>query len=91
MSDKQKLKLKIDSIDFALVEINLYLDTHPGCVTAATRYKALLAEREKAIAEYNEKYGKYIVCATDAAGSTPWQWVNNPWPWEKEVNGNVEI
>ena len=79
---KAAMKKKIFSLDFAIHELVLFLDTHP------TNQKAmeLLAEyrriRMEFIKTYEEKFGEYIVCPEDVPATGCWKWLKGPWPWE---------
>lgn len=86
MNTQQTLKRKIDAYDFALVELNLYLDTHPNCSEGLKALQKIRAERAELVRQYEKMYGKYIVSVNDAPASAPFAWVNNPWPWENEAN-----
>lgn len=82
--DKQKLLNEIRAYKFALVEVNLFLDTHPRCRHALEYYEKYLALLADAVDEYENKYGPL----TAKGGSSPecWSWVEEPWPWESDSN-----
>lgn len=73
---------QIHAYDFALIEINLYLDTHPCDQEALEKLACLRRERNERVAQYEQQYGPLIVTAADATGDGCWAWVNNPWPWD---------
>ena len=79
-----KLKRKLDTIDFAIVETVLYLDAYPNCREALDYYHKLIAERESLVAVINEKCGP--VSARGNKSRTEWTWVKGPWPWELDAN-----
>ncbi|MCD7994839.1 MAG: spore coat protein CotJB [Clostridia bacterium] len=65
---------------FAVVDSNLYLDTHP-CDTAAINYNNQAAEAYRcALREYEAQFGP--LRAYENRNAQYWTWVNNPWPWE---------
>lgn len=72
----------IQMYDFYLVELNLYLDTHPGCQKALRKFNEIKEKRNIACKSYVEKYGP--LKATDNTNETYFSWVNDPWPWEGE-------
>ena len=78
-----QLKRRIHAYDFALLEIGLYLDTHPADTCALNKRQELQAERAALVSEYEMNYGPYVVTAADVKGDC-WTWVNGPWPWEYE-------
>lgn len=86
-----KLARRIHAYDFAILEMGLYLDTHPCDSAALHKRHELQAMRDALVAEYETNYGPYIVTDRDVRGDE-WTWVNGPWPWELERgNGNVAV
>jgi spore coat protein JB len=81
MNERNELLRKLQSADFAAYDLLLYLDTHPCCQTALDAYKEKCAEAKKLREEYEEKYSPLSPCASSE--DTPWQWIKNPWNWEK--------
>lgn len=81
MSEKQRLMRKVQATTFALVEANLYLDSHPTCRNGLEYFEQHKAEHEKAVKEYEEKFGPL----TAGASNNPkrWEWVSTPFPWER--------
>ena len=82
--DRTSLLKKIQAMDFALYETVLYLDGHPKSKKALEYYRehrdALGALRE----EYTRRFGPLTIY--DNYDNDTWQWVDKPWPWEKEGN-----
>ena len=72
----------IQMYDFYLVELNLYLDTHPNCQKALKKFNEIKEKRKHAYEAYTEKYGP--LNATDNINDVHFTWVNDPWPWEGE-------
>lgn len=86
MNTKQALTRKISAHDFAILEMVLYLDTHPNDTKALSALKRYRAEREALVAQYERNFGPYIVTSGDVKNDNRWAWVDNPWPWENEAN-----
>lgn len=82
--DRASLLKKIQAMDFALYETVLYLDGHPHNKKAHEYYRehcdALKALKE----EYSRRFGPLTIY--DSYDNDSWQWVDKPWPWEKEGN-----
>ncbi len=72
---------KLQSCSFALVEANLYLDSHPTCKMGLEYFRKHRDEYEKLEAEYVEKYGP--VRAVQSSAEKKWDWVSTPFPWER--------
>ena len=82
MNQKESLRKIIYELDFALHELNLFLDTHPTNMKAMELLKEYRKKRMSAIAIYEERYGKYICSVEDAPAGGCWKWLKGPWPWE---------
>jgi spore coat protein JB len=72
---------KLMALQFAIVELNLFLDTHPDSEQALQEYNRLLEQFEVAKKLYIENYGP-LVNFGYGKSKFPWQWVNEPWPWD---------
>lgn len=86
MDKKQALLRRIWAYDFALLELNLYLDTHPDCQQGLAALEKIRNDRAAAVREYERQYGDYVVTVNDVKPSRRFTWVDNPWPWENEAN-----
>lgn len=82
--EKDKLLKKIQEEDFALYETVLYLDTHPCDMSALEFYSKRRESLEKLKTEYQQKFGPLTIYGNEDCRH--WNWVNKPWPWEKEAN-----
>lgn len=81
MTEKQRLMRRVQSCSFALVEANLYLDTHPTCREGLEYFKKHKEEYEQAVKAYEDKYGPLTARASDS--DRRWAWVSEPFPWER--------
>lgn len=68
------------AIDFAVDELELYLDTHSGDKEAFELYQSMLALSKKAHEEYVERFGP--ITQSDMLGMEKYCWLRDPWPWE---------
>ncbi len=84
MEDKRTLRRKIYEIDFAIHELVLYLDTNPKCQKGLALLDKFRNLRAEAVKEYEQRFGKYILTPKDAGDGNRWNWIDSPWPWEKE-------
>ncbi len=82
MKERDSLLKKVQMYEFCLVDINLYLDSHPFCKDGLAYYKKYSALSKEARDEYTAKYGP--ICPSDVDVSHHWTWVDAPWPWEVE-------
>ncbi|MDD6261546.1 MAG: spore coat protein CotJB [Clostridiales bacterium] len=80
MTEKGKLLTEIQSQRFAMDDAALFLDTHPECPNALKYHEERRADFQKAVKNYQEKYGPLTAQNTD--DTEYWSWVTGPWPWE---------
>lgn len=80
MCEKNLLKIIYDT-DFALIDLSLYLDTHPTDSEALRVYNDYIEIRRAAINEYLEKVGPLTIYGVKDENYT--SWITGPWPWER--------
>ena len=73
---------KIYETEFALTDLNLFLDTHPDCQEALNLFTQLAATLKSLKADYESQFGPLY--AWSSKKETPFQWVEQgrKWPWE---------
>lgn len=76
---RQEMIDQIKSLDFAIIELGLYLDTHPE------DQRALCMHREycKQAKDLKDKYQKMYGPLTIFYPCNKWRWLEQPWPWER--------
>ncbi|MCM3337212.1 spore coat protein CotJB [Paenibacillus sp. MER TA 81-3] len=72
---------QLQVVDFVLLELNLYLDTHPWDVQAIQQFNHYTHERMKMANQFQEKYGPLQNYGRAYSGC-PWSWIETPWPWQ---------
>lgn len=80
LNEKDDLLLKLFETDFAITDIALYLDLHSDDNKMYEIYKNYVESYEKYKKIYEEKYGPLLQNCTDYSN---YQWIKNPWPWDK--------
>ncbi len=83
MSRDEMLK-RLTALDFYIIDLHLYLNTHPGDREAIMKHNAVVQEARELREEYERMYGPLLACS--AASKCPWQWIENPWPWQYKFN-----
>ncbi|WP_246120502.1 spore coat protein CotJB [Cohnella terricola] len=73
--------LELQRTDFALVELTLYLDTHPTDMQAVQQFNQLAQRRRQIANEFEMRYGPLMQFG-HSYSRFPWQWVETPWPWQ---------
>ena len=74
-----ELMKKIDSLDFARHEAQLFLDTHPDCKAALDYFNRTTDMLEELRTKYQDSYGPLVATAS---GTESYRWVDGPWPWQ---------
>ncbi|MDO5415055.1 MAG: spore coat protein CotJB [Bacillota bacterium] len=81
--DRTKALRRVQELNFAMIELGLYLNTHPCDENALMLYERVQLMHGAAKAKYEECYGplSYEGVIPEKDG---WSWVHGPWPWEGE-------
>ena len=74
----------LTALDFFLVDLQLYLNTHPTDREALAKYNAVVAEANALRQEYEKMFGP--LTSFRSASKYPWQWIEDPWPWQSQFN-----
>lgn len=82
--NKCELLKQITALEFCLIDLNLYLNTHPMDYDAIARYNSLVNQLNMVKKTYERYFG--MITANNSCSSCPWQWIEEPWPWEYEAN-----
>jgi spore coat protein JB len=82
-SNRKKLLRKIQELEFAAVELNLFLDNNPSNEQALSDYNKYTQDLINLKDMYETKYGP-LTNFGNAPSQFPWKWVEEPWPWEEE-------
>jgi len=84
MKTRCEIMRTIQKYDFALYDLMLYLDTHTQCREALALFEKYRSQREKAVKEYNQRFGS--LQADQNQNPEQWEWGKGPYPWEREAN-----
>lgn len=75
---------ELQALEFVVLELGTYLDTHPDDSEAFALFKQFTAMERSARANYEAKFGPLTREA--AASSDSYTWLKDPWPWNYEQN-----
>ena len=75
---RSEMMQKIKSYNFAIIELALYLDTHPDDEKALCLHNKYCKECK----ELKDKYQKVYGPLTINFPCNKWRWLEEPWPWE---------
>ncbi len=76
---QKDLLRQIMSLNFAVNDLVLYLDTHPNDSCALNKHNEYSEKVVNLTNEYQRLYGPLTVNFT----SDTWDWIDEPWPWER--------
>lgn len=79
---RMKLLKEISMVDFAIVDLNEYLDTHPDDVDAVAYIKQYLTILRRLKEEYASLYGPLNIYDAGFNDNNDWKWARMPLPWE---------
>lgn len=88
MNEMQAMQLQIQQWQFTLVDLNLYLNTHPMDKMALTTYNTLSKQLHEMMMAYNMKFGPIVNFGHAEGGTESFQWINSPWPWQQAANAS---
>ena len=77
---REKMLKELMTLDFSIIEMNLYLDTHPYDARAISIYNNYVQNALVLRSRYERMYGPLTV--NFSTSTCPWQWIQSPWPWE---------
>lgn len=75
---------ELQALEFVVLELGMYLDTHPDDTEAFTLFKQYAAMEKAAKAAYESKFGP--LTKSSAASGERYSWLQEPWPWNYEQN-----
>ncbi|WP_163537675.1 spore coat protein CotJB [Gracilibacillus sp. YIM 98692] len=87
--DKQKqlpesyyqLLEQIQAIDFVLVDLTLYLDTHPDDMQAIEQFNQAAYQSKQLKKQFEHHFGPLDQFGKSYS-SYPFDWKDAPWPWQ---------
>lgn len=81
---KEELKNLIRTTSFAMLELALYLDTHPDCTCGIETYHKYHKTFNEAVECFERRFEPLTIYGV--YDKDYWTWVNKPWPWQKECD-----
>lgn len=79
--NRVKLLREVMAADFTVIDLNLYLDTHPNEQNAIYLYNNSVQRAKMLREQYERTYGPLTPFTHNYKNA--WQWIERPWPWEK--------
>ncbi len=82
--NKLEMLKQISATRFMLVDLALFLNTHPLDREAVVEYNNYVMQWRGLKENYDMNCG--MLTQLDSLSPFPWQWKEEPWPWENEAN-----
>ncbi len=79
---REEMAKQLKCYRFAIIELGLYLDTHPDDEKAICLHK----EYSNRFKDLSDKYQKVYGPLTIMFPCNKWRWLEEPWPWERGNN-----
>jgi spore coat protein JB len=80
-ADYYQLMEQLQAVDFVLVELTLYLDTHNDDQEAINQFNHYAKERKRIKKLFESQFGPLQQYGNSYSGY-PWNWDDAPWPWQ---------
>ena len=77
---RKELINEIKALDFAIIDLGLYLDTHPEDQRAIQMHNDDCRKEKSLEDDYQKLYGPLTIFDSNDSG---WKWISKPWPWER--------
>jgi len=75
---------ELQALEFVVLELGVYLDTHPEDEEAFQLYRQYVAMERSAKAAYEDANGPLMKDST--ANYESYRWLRDPWPWNFQQN-----
>ena len=85
--EKETLLRQITVLDFAAIDLQLFLNTHPTDTEALEMYNNCIENSQMARHRYEQQFGPLTGFRSDSPHS--WAWIDEPWPWQAEANFKI--
>lgn len=85
-TEQEKLLHDIGILSFIVIELSLFLDTHPTDQNALKYFNHYNRLANQARQEYSDKFTPLTLSCADTSGSNEWNWALAPMPWEGGCN-----
>lgn len=84
MATKMMTDLKeLQEVEFALIDLNLYLDTHPNDEDAMKKMVKYMETAMELRTKYQDNHTPLFATNLRTKEEQN-QWLNDPWPWENQ-------
>jgi len=79
MSERERRLYEIQKLNFAINDLNLYLDLNPNDMTAFKTFRTYVTECNKKKEDYTKIFGPLTLDEV----TDEYEWSTGVWPWEE--------
>ncbi len=72
---------ELQAVDFVILELTLYLDTHPDDYNAIQQFNMYVKTRKQIKNRFEKEFGP-LTHFGYSYSDYPWNWKDAPWPWQ---------
>ncbi|MCL6598194.1 MAG: spore coat protein CotJB [Alicyclobacillus macrosporangiidus] len=72
---------ELQAVDFVLLELALYLDTHPDDAQALAQFQQFQRRKQTLMQQFEANFGPLLEFGNSPVGNR-WTWSEAPWPWQ---------
>lgn len=80
-NNRQALLEKVMQYNFAMTDLNLYLDNYPNDANVIKIFNNYRNKYLNAVKDFENSYGPLEI-TDNPVNANNWVWDKNPWPWE---------
>lgn len=73
---------ELQTIDFVLVDLNLYLDTHPTDTKAIAQFQQFQKRKQNLVSQFEAAFGPLYGTGMSPVPGSSYTWAQTPWPWQ---------
>lgn len=81
INKQAEMLTELDSLGFAMIDLNLYLDVYPNDQQMIELFNQYLHQKKEIKEKYEKEYGPLTINSS-TLNQVPWAWGTNPWPWQ---------
>ena len=87
--EKENLLRQLTVLDFAAIDLQLFLNTHPENTEALAMYNNCVEHSREVRKVYEQQFGPLTGFREQSPNE--WTWQNKPWPWQKGDTNHVGV
>lgn len=78
---REELLMQLMALDFAAIELQLYMNTHPRDKRGLDKYNQTVLQAAQVRAEFEREFGP--LTSFRSVNEQRWKWIDDPWPWNR--------